>query len=74
MIIGNHKEFLEKPVFEKRKTSWMSELPSVTEKKNNSTILNSMKMTQIEASREVKEKSLQFNFQYKGQKRKSNVN
>ena len=52
--------YLKKPVFEKRKADWLSELPSVT-KQYNITIHHSIKMTPIQASKKSNEKLLYNN-------------
>ena len=54
-VIRTLRNFLKKPVLEKRKASWTNELPSVI-KQYNITIHNSMKKTPIQASRKANEK------------------
>ena len=49
------RNLLKKPVFEKGKADWLSELPSVIKKYNN-TIHYSTKMTPIQASKKINEK------------------
>ena len=49
------RNLLKKPVFEKGKADWLSELPSVIKKYNN-TIHHSTKMTPIQASKKINEK------------------
>ena len=49
------RNFLKKPVFEKGKADWLSELTSVIKKYNN-TIHHSTKMTPIQASKKINEK------------------
>ena len=49
-VIRTVRNFLKKPVFEKGKADWLSELPSVIKKYNN-TIHHSIKMTPIQASK-----------------------
>ena len=51
------RNLLKKPVFEKGRADWLSELPSVVEKYNN-TIHSSTKMTPIQASKKVNEKEV----------------
>ena len=53
--IRSLRNLIKKPVFEKRKADWLSELPSVI-KKYNITIHSSRKMTLIQASKKAKEK------------------
>ena len=57
--IGN---LLKKRVFEKGKADWLSELPPVI-KKNNNTIHSSMKMKPIDASKKSNEKLVYSNLQ-----------
>ena len=47
---GTKRNLLNKPVFEKRNADWLSELPSVIKKYNN-TMHHSMKMTPVQASK-----------------------
>ena len=49
------RNLLKKPVFEKGKADWLSELPSVIKKYNN-TIHHSTKMTPIQASKKLNQK------------------
>ena len=49
-VIRTVRNFLKKPVFEKGKADWLSELPSVVKKYNN-TIHHSKKMKPIGASK-----------------------
>ena len=56
------RNLLKKPVFEKGKADWLSELPSVIKKYNN-TIHNPTKMTPIQASKKVNEKEVFSNLQ-----------
>ena len=49
------RNLLKKPVFEKGKADWLSELPSVVKKYNN-TIHHSIKMTLVQASKKSNEK------------------
>ena len=52
-IIRTVRNLLKKPVFEKGKADWLSELPSVIKKYNNTTH-SSTKMTPIQASKKSK--------------------
>ena len=54
-VIKTVRSLLKKPVFEKGKADWVSELPSVIKQINN-TIHNSTEMTPIQASEKVKKK------------------
>ena len=54
-VIRTVRNLLKKPVFEKGKADWLSELPSVIKKYNN-TIHHSTKMTPIQASKKINEK------------------
>ena len=56
--------FLIRPVFEKGNADWISELPSVIKKYNN-TIHNSTKLTPIQASKKVNEKVVYSNLKDK---------
>ena len=58
--ISTIRSSLEKPVFEKRSANWLSELPSVIMKYNN-TIHSSMKMTPNQASTKTNEKEVYTN-------------
>ena len=51
------RNLLKKPVFEKGKADWLSELPSVIKKYNN-TIHHSTKMTPIQASKKSNERKV----------------
>ena len=61
-VVRTIRNLLEKPVFEKGKADWLSELPSVLKKYNN-TIHSSTKMTPIQASEKANEKEVYSNFQ-----------
>ena len=61
-VIRTVRNLLKKPVFEKGKTDWLSELPSVIKKYNN-TIHNSTKMKPIDASKKSNEKLVYTNLQ-----------
>ena len=56
-VIRTVRSLLKKPVFEKGKADWLSELPSVIKKYNN-TIHSSTKMTPVQASKKVNEKEV----------------
>ena len=56
-VIKTVRSLLKKPVFEKGKADWLSELSSVIKKYNN-TIHSSTKMTPIQASKKVNEKEV----------------
>ena len=59
-VIRTVRNLLKKPVFEKGKADWLSELPSVI-KKYNITIHSSTKMTPIQASKKSNEKEVYSN-------------
>ena len=59
-VIRTLRNLLKKPVFEKGKADWLSELPSVTKQYNN-TIHSSTKMTPIQASKKSNEKEVYSN-------------
>ena len=63
-VIRTVRNLLEKPVFEKGRADWVSELTSVT-KQNNNTIHSSTKMTPIQASKKVNERKVYSNLQDK---------
>ena len=54
-VIRTVRNLLKKPVFEKGKADWLSELPFVVKKYNN-TIHHSIKMTPVQASKKSNEK------------------
>ena len=54
-VIRTVRNLLKKPVFEKGRADWLSELPSVIKQYNN-TIHSSTKMTPIQASKKINEK------------------
>ena len=54
-VITTVRSLLRKPVFEKGRADWLSELPSVVKQYNN-TIHRSIKMTPVEASKKSNEK------------------
>ena len=59
-VIRTVRNLLKKPIFEKGKADWLSELPSVIKKYNN-TIHSSTKMTPIQASKKSNEKRVYNN-------------
>ena len=61
------RNLLKKPVFEKGRADWLSELSSVVNKCNN-TIHQSIKMTPVQASKKVNEKLVYSNLQDKRKK------
>ena len=63
-VIRTVRSLLKKPVFEKGNADWISELPSVIRKYNN-TIHHSIKMTPIRASKKANEKIVYSNLQDK---------
>ena len=63
------RNLLKKPVFEKGKADWLSELSSVVKKYNN-TIHSSTKMTPIQASKKSNEKEVYSNLKDKREVRK----
>ena len=56
------RNLLKKPVFEKGNADWISELPSVIKKYNN-TIHHSTKMTPVQASKKTNERKVYSNLQ-----------
>ena len=52
-VVRTIRNLLMKPVFEKRRADWLSELPSVIKQYNN-TIHHSIQMTPIKASKKIK--------------------
>ena len=66
-VIRTLRNLLKKPVFEKGKADWLSELPSVVKKYNN-TIHNSIKMTPVQASKKVNERKVYYNLKDKRSK------
>ena len=59
-VIRTVRNLLKKPVFERGKADWLSELPSVIKKYNN-TIHHSTKMTPIQASKKSNEAEVYSN-------------
>ena len=66
-VIRTVRNLLKKPIFEKGKADWISELPSIVKKYNN-TIHHSTKMTPIQASKKSNEKLVYSNLQDKRRK------
>ena len=66
-VIRTVRNLLKKPVFEKGRADWISELPSVIKQYNN-TIHNSTKMTPNQASKKSNEKLVDSNLQDKRKK------
>ena len=66
-VIRTIRNLLKKPVFEKGNADWLSELPSVVKKYNN-TIHHSTKMKPIDASEKSNEKIVYSNLQDKRKK------
>ena len=63
-IIRTLRNILKKPAFEKGNASWISELPSVI-KKHNNTIHSSIKMNPNQASKKSNEKEVFLNLKDK---------
>ena len=59
-VIRTIRNFLKKPVFEKGNANWLSELPSVIKRYNN-TFHPSTKMTPVQASKKANEKLVYSN-------------
>ena len=59
-------------MFEKRRADWLSELPSVVNKYNN-TFHHSIKMTPFQASKKANEKEVHFNFEDRRDKHPSKL-
>ena len=66
-VIRTERNLLKKPVIEKGRADWLSELPSVIEKYNN-TFHHSNKMTPFQASKKSNEKEVNSNLQDKRRK------
>ena len=66
-VIRTIRNLLKKPVFKKGKADWISELPSVVKKYNN-TIHSSIKITPNQASRKVNERKVYYNLKDKRSK------
>ena len=69
-VIRTVRSLLKKPVFEKGRADWLSELPSVVKHYNN-TIHHSTKMTPNQASKKVNEKLVYSNLQDRRVKRQA---
>ena len=63
-VIRTIRNLIKKPVFEKENADWISELPSVVKKYNN-TIHQSIKMTPIQTRKKENEKLVYSNLQDK---------
>ena len=61
-VIRTVRNLLKKPVFSARNANWLSELPSIIKKYNN-TIHSSIKMTPNQASKKRNEKDVYSNLQ-----------
>ena len=72
-VIRTIRNLLKKPVFEKGNADWLSELPSVIKKYNN-TIHHSIKMTPVQASKKPNERKVYTNLQDKRVRQKPNFN
>ena len=59
-VIRTVRNLLKKPVFEKGNAGWLSELPSIVKKYNN-TIHHSIRMTPVQASKKSNEKLVYSN-------------
>ena len=68
-VIRTLRNLLKKPVFEKGRADWLSELPSVIKQKHN-TIHHSIKMTPIQASKKSNERQFYSNLKDKREFRK----
>ena len=68
-VIRTVRILLKKPVFEKGNSDWISELPSVIKKYNNTTY-HSIKLTPLQASKKVNEKTFYQNLQDRRVKQK----
>ena len=66
-VIRTIRNLSKKAVFEKKRTDWISELPSVSKQYNN-TIHHSIKMTQLHASKKSNERKVYSNLQGKRRK------
>ena len=72
-VIRTVKKLLKKPVSEKGNADWLSELPSVIKKYNNS-IQSSTEMTPIETRKQSNEKEVYSNFKDNRDVRKPKFN
>ena len=68
-VIRTVRNLLKKPVFEKGRADWLSELPSVIKQYNN-TIHHSIKMTPNQASKKSNERKVYTNLQDRRDKQK----
>ena len=68
-VICTVRNLFKKPVFEKGKADWLSELPSVIKQYNN-TIHSSTEMTPVQASKKANEKLVYSNLQDRRQKQR----
>ena len=66
-VIKTLRILLKKPVFEKGNADWLSELPSVVKKYNN-TIQSSIKITPNQASKKVNKRKVHYNLKDKRSK------
>ena len=71
-VIRTIRNLLKKPVFEKGNADWLSELPSVIKKYNN-TIHHSIKMTPVQASKKSNGKEVFSNLKDRRVKQKPNL-
>ena len=71
-VIKTVRSLLKKPVYEKGRADWLSELPSVIKQYNN-TIHHSIKMTQVQASKKSNEKLVYSNLKDNREVRKPKV-
>ena len=71
-VIRTVRNMLRKPVFEKGNAEWLSELPSVIKKKNNS-IHSATKMTHIQASEKSNGKEVYSNLKDNREVRKPKI-
>ena len=68
-VIRSIRNLLKKPIFEKGRADWLSELPSVIKQYNN-TIHHSIKMTPVQASKKSNEKAVFNNLRDDRQKQR----
>ena len=68
-VIRTVRNLLKKPVFEKGKADWLSELPSVIKQYNNTTH-HSIKMTPVQASKKSNKKAVFDNLRDDRQKQR----
>ena len=72
-VIRTVRNLLKKPVFEKGKADWLSELPSVIKQYNN-TVHHSIKMKPIDASKKLNQKLVYNNLKDDREVRKPKLN